>query len=546
MKGAYAAGLALAFLLALLPGSFAHASTLTLSDVTIRSYNEASSAASSTLAAAGDRIYLVVSVPQQVDVTDNNAVASSTISGHNVRVNCSGDRKTCSAEYYMQTGDAEGVIPFTFSASTNGGNDWAEASSTTDGSFVEFDDSKPIIGVINADATAYALSKSISATATDAHLATFEEATTTGSCSDPLSFTNYVNGSALTFSSTTDNGTKVCFKATDALGQVQYAISNALAHIGTDPNPAPVVTSATITLTGGNTTNVAVGDTFTDPGATALGEPGDVDLTSSIQKSGDSVNTSQIGAYRIHYSVFDGSGTPLAEVIRTVVVQDSFAPVITLNGDASMSLTVGDTFADPGATANDPQDGDVAVSVSGSVDTSNAGTYTLTYTATDSSNNTSTAIRTVTVVAKPVQHSSGGGGGGSRPGSSVIATSTLADGQVLGAATYNFLTDLKLGSTGADVTALQQILIAGHYLSVAAPTGYFGLGTQAAVEAYQAAHGIAPASGYVGPLTRASLSAGSVQTGTSGSVIDRSALLLQISELMRQVAALEAELAALQ
>jgi peptidoglycan hydrolase-like protein with peptidoglycan-binding domain len=94
------------------------------------------------------------------------------------------------------------------------------------------------------------------------------------------------------------------------------------------------------------------------------------------------------------------------------------------------------------------------------------------------------------------------------------------------------------------VTALQQILISGGYLSVSAPTGYFGLGTQAAVEAYQAAHGISPASGYVGPLTRASLSAGAVQTG--GQTIDRAALLLQVADLLKQVADLQAALARMQ
>ncbi|HUO50066.1 MAG TPA: peptidoglycan-binding domain-containing protein, partial [Candidatus Paceibacterota bacterium] len=48
---------------------------------------------------------------------------------------------------------------------------------------------------------------------------------------------------------------------------------------------------------------------------------------------------------------------------------------------------------------------------------------------------------------------------------------------------------LSLGSTGPDVTTLQQLLQTNGYLSIA-PTGYFGTLTQAAVQKYQVAHSI--------------------------------------------------------
>jgi len=72
---------------------------------------------------------------------------------------------------------------------------------------------------------------------------------------------------------------------------------------------------------------------------------------------------------------------------------------------------------------------------------------------------------------------------------------------------YNFTKDLTMGSTGADVTALQQALIGAGYTIPAGATGYFGSQTQDAVIAYQKAKGITPAAGYVGPVTRASLNA---------------------------------------
>ena len=72
---------------------------------------------------------------------------------------------------------------------------------------------------------------------------------------------------------------------------------------------------------------------------------------------------------------------------------------------------------------------------------------------------------------------------------------------------YNFAKNLTLGSKGADVTALQNVLISGGFLKISAPTAYFGPLTKTAVIAWQAANGISPTSGYVGPLSRAKLNA---------------------------------------
>jgi hypothetical protein len=79
---------------------------------------------------------------------------------------------------------------------------------------------------------------------------------------------------------------------------------------------------------------------------------------------------------------------------------DTTAPVVTLVGDAAMQLTVADTFADPGATATDDVDGDLTnhINVSGTVDTTTAGVYTLTYSATDAAGTTGSISRTVTVI----------------------------------------------------------------------------------------------------------------------------------------------------
>lgn len=81
---------------------------------------------------------------------------------------------------------------------------------------------------------------------------------------------------------------------------------------------------------------------------------------------------------------------------------------------------------------------------------------------------------------------------------------------------YQFNSNLTIGSTGADVTALQQILVKGGYLTMPAGVAYgnFGPLTKAAVAKWQAAVGITPAAGYVGTISRAKLNA---MAGTSTS-----------------------------
>ncbi len=82
------------------------------------------------------------------------------------------------------------------------------------------------------------------------------------------------------------------------------------------------------------------------------------------------------------------------------------------------------------------------------------------------------------------------------------------------AQSVTFNVDLTIGSTGADVTALQTWLISKGYSIPAGATGYFGTQTQAAVAAYQAAVGITPAVGYFGPITRAKVNAGGSMSGS--------------------------------
>ncbi len=146
-----------------------------------------------------------------------------------------------------------------------------------------------------------------------------------------------------------------------------------------------------ISLNGANPFPLECGNDFDDPGATAVNGNGDpVPVTVS-----GTVNNHTPGSYVLTYTATEGQNS--VSTTRTVNVSDSEAPVITLDGQNPMTVSCGQTFVDPGATANDACEGAKPVNSSGTVDTNTPGTYTITYTASDSLNHTATTTRSVVV-----------------------------------------------------------------------------------------------------------------------------------------------------
>ena len=82
--------------------------------------------------------------------------------------------------------------------------------------------------------------------------------------------------------------------------------------------------------------------------------------------------------------------------------ENAKAPKIKLIGSSSITLNVGESYTEKGATAKDDTDGDLTnqIQISGSVNSSKAGTYTLTYKVKNSLGKESTATRTVVVKDK--------------------------------------------------------------------------------------------------------------------------------------------------
>ncbi len=149
----------------------------------------------------------------------------------------------------------------------------------------------------------------------------------------------------------------------------------------------------TLTLNGDDQITLECGNAFTDPGATATvcGNPLTVTTTGTV-------NPNAPGTYTITYTASANGFS--SEVTRIVTVEDTVAPVITLNGANPMQVGFGTVFTDPGATASDGCAGNLTASiiVTGSVDTNTVGFYALTYTVTDPTGHSDTEVRTVEVL----------------------------------------------------------------------------------------------------------------------------------------------------
>ncbi len=137
-------------------------------------------------------------------------------------------------------------------------------------------------------------------------------------------------------------------------------------------------------------------DQYREPGAIAVDNV-DGDLTSKIKITGN-VDTHILDTFTITYTVSDSSENSSTKT-RTIIVVDTVPPRITLLGNSPFHLRKGDTFTDPGVTAADNRDGDISssVTVEGTVNTSKAGNYIITYRVSDRAGNQAIEKRFVNV-----------------------------------------------------------------------------------------------------------------------------------------------------
>ncbi|WP_420901695.1 immunoglobulin-like domain-containing protein [Paenibacillus whitsoniae] len=153
-----------------------------------------------------------------------------------------------------------------------------------------------------------------------------------------------------------------------------------------------------LTLLGETRMVVEAGSIYEEPGFVAS-DVRDGNIDSRVVVTG-TVDPSRLGTYEMHYSVTNAVGMS-ATAVRTVVVRDTVAPILTVLGDNPAVVPIDAAYVDGGVMAVDAWEGDVTsrLSVTSDVDTNRAGTYTVRYNVTDSSGNAAAeAVRTVRVV----------------------------------------------------------------------------------------------------------------------------------------------------
>jgi PKD repeat protein len=166
-----------------------------------------------------------------------------------------------------------------------------------------------------------------------------------------------------------------------------------------------------LSLLGSTIQKVEVHKTYDEPGVVATDNlEGDI---SSRYKVIGTVDTSKVGYYTLKYIVADLYGNISDTAYRTVQVEiNQTGPSVTLIGDDSIYLDVYKGYTELGATAksNTGIDYTALIVKAGSVDTTQLGTYVISYSITDMFNFKATAKRWVIVqdTIKPTINSKAG------------------------------------------------------------------------------------------------------------------------------------------
>ncbi|WP_239257304.1 immunoglobulin-like domain-containing protein [Listeria ilorinensis] len=179
---------------------------------------------------------------------------------------------------------------------------------------------------------------------------------------------------------------------------VKYQVTDSGGNVTNFDRKVTVRTNEKPVITGESETTVKAGRDFDTMSTMKASDKEDGDLTAKLEVVG-AVDTNKIGDYTLTYTIKD-SDENQTSFTRVVHVVSNEKPVIT--GETETSLKAGHSF-DPMSTmkAADKEDGDLTkqMSVSGKVDTTLVGDYTLTYKVVDSDENVATFTRVVHVLS---------------------------------------------------------------------------------------------------------------------------------------------------
>ena len=154
-----------------------------------------------------------------------------------------------------------------------------------------------------------------------------------------------------------------------------------------------------LTLNGSQKMQISQGDSYAEPGYTATDKL-DGNLNGKVAVTG-TVDGNKPGTYTLQYRVVNSKDLSATASRAVEVIQTVFeAPVLALNGAKTMQINQGDSYKEPGYTATDKIDGNITsrVTVTGTVDGSKPGTYSLEYRVVNSKSLSATTMRAVEVI----------------------------------------------------------------------------------------------------------------------------------------------------
>ncbi len=115
------------------------------------------------------------------------------------------------------------------------------------------------------------------------------------------------------------------------------------------------------------------------------------------------VDYNTIGTYIISYQVFDSEGNASIIIQRSVIVEDTTAPSVTLNASID-TIYIGEDYLHTSIVATDNYSSNPNIVINDSVDTSAVGVYIIEYIVTDESLNETITTRYVNVIAREVNY----------------------------------------------------------------------------------------------------------------------------------------------
>jgi hypothetical protein len=166
-----------------------------------------------------------------------------------------------------------------------------------------------------------------------------------------------------------------------------------------------------ITINGANPAYVQCPNTYNDQvvgGATAFDPESNTDITSSMSTV-VAVNTGVPGSYTVTYSVAVPGypSLPSTVEVRTVIVEDTAAPIISLHAANPLYWQRGVSFPNEASirTANDACDGNLtsAIVTTGVVDVNALGTYTLEFDVVDGEGNPAVTVELTVIVIDEIE-----------------------------------------------------------------------------------------------------------------------------------------------